>query len=158
MQHIVCVYCQAEMSGKDINAPCSAAHRLTLLILLPERKYGRWPNTEAYYWWSQWEGSVSKPLYKPMRKNTHTHKSTSAGMPRFLTQPSGGDFPFHQLFSSSSSNQNQLKDGDLICCHSSPLPDLDDRRVSELPQSWRKNQAGRENSSEDSPLSRKGNH
>lgn len=68
------------------------------------------------------------------KTHTHTHKSTSAGMPRFLTQPSGGDFPFHQLFSSSS-NQNQLKDGDLICCHSSPLPDLDDRRVSELPQS-----------------------
>lgn len=29
-----------------------------------------------------------------------------------------GDFPFHQLF--SSSNQNQLKDWDLMCCHSSP--------------------------------------
>lgn len=30
----------------------------------------------------------------------------------------GGDFLFQQLF--SSSNQNQLKDWDLICCHSSP--------------------------------------
>lgn len=96
-----------------------SAGRLALLIPLPERKYGRWPNTEAYDWWSQWEGSVSKPLCKPQRR--HTHISTSAAMPRFLDSKDSlqGDFPFQQLFSSSS-NHNQLKDRDLICCHSSP--------------------------------------
>lgn len=57
---------------------------LTLLMLLPEREYGRWTNTGAYYWWSQWEGSVSKPLYKPVKKRKR-HKSTSASTPRFLT-------------------------------------------------------------------------
>lgn len=57
---------------------------LTFLMLLPEREYGRWTNTGAYYWWSQWEGSVSKPLYKPVKKRKR-HKSTSASTPRFLT-------------------------------------------------------------------------
>ena len=57
------------------------------------RKYGWWPNTEAYYCRSQWEGSVSKPLYEPLRK--HTHKSTTPPMPRFLTPHSRlwVDFP-----------------------------------------------------------------
>lgn len=115
MQHIVCLL--LSLLGHDCYS--LGAGRLTLLIPLPERKYGRWPNTEAYDWWSQWEGSVSKPLCKPRRR--HTHISTSAGMPRFLDSKDSlqGDFPFQQLFSSSS-NHNQLKDRDLICCHSSP--------------------------------------
>lgn len=115
---MVCFLSSRNVREGDLGS-LPGARRLTLLILLPERKYGRWPNTEAYHWWSQWEGSVSKPLYKPLRK--YTHKSTSAGMPGFLTPDTapGPDFPFHQLFSSFS-NQNRLKDWDLICCHSYP--------------------------------------
>lgn len=131
--------------------------RLTLLILLPERKYGRWPNTEAYYWWSQWEGSVSKPLHKARRKHTQINLCWHAKILN-STDSLRADFPFHQLFSSSSpsSNQNQLKrlgfdmlslnpcliwlTGGLVSCCGADA-----------------HRAGRENSgaSEDSPLSRK---
>lgn len=92
---------------------------LTLLMLLPEREYGRWTNTGAYYWWSQWEGSVSKPLYKPVKKKERdTNQPLPARQGSWLHgEPSARSPPFHQLYSSSS---NQLKDRDLICCHSSP--------------------------------------
>lgn len=146
------------LSSKNVREGnlCSlpGARRLTLLILLPERKYGRWPNTEAYHWWSQWEGSVSKPLYKPLRK--YTHKSTSAGMPRFLTPDTalGPDFPFHQLFSSSS-NQNRLKDWDLICCHSSPAWFGWQAGSWAAVELMRVERGGNFEASEESPLSRK---
>lgn len=137
-----------------VNHSLPGARRLTLLIPLPERKYGRWPNTEAYYWWSQWEGSVSKPLYKPLRKihtqiNLCRHAKISDS-----TDSLGEDFPFHQLFSSSP-NQNQLKDWDLICCHSSPAWfgwQASSWAAVELIQT---EQGGNFEASEDSPLSRK---
>lgn len=59
------------------------AHRATDLIQLPERKYGRWPNMGAYFWRSQWGGSVSAPFYKLRRE--YTHKPNSATMPSLLT-------------------------------------------------------------------------
>jgi len=96
----------------------AGACTLTLLILIPERKYSRWPNTGAYGWRSQWEGSVSNPLYKPLKK-VHTQINQCWHAKVFdSTEGPLGRFPFHQL-SSSSSYQNQLKDWDLICCHSS---------------------------------------
>lgn len=49
----------------------------------------------------------------------HTYQTLPACQD-FLTPQTAlwGDFPFQQLFSSSS-NHNQLKDWDLTCCHSS---------------------------------------
>lgn len=73
-------------SGFSVKQKCCRGHQgsllgscsLTLLILLPMRKYGRWPNTGTYYWWSQWEGSVSKPLSKSLWKHTHTNQPLPA--------------------------------------------------------------------------------
>lgn len=145
-----------EQKCREGHHRCSpVACRLTLLILLPERKYGRWPNTQAYYWRSQREGSVSKPLYKPLKK--YKHKSTSAGMPRFsdCADSLRADFPFHQLLSSSS-NHNRLKDWDLICRHSSPAWFGWQATSRAAVESRQTKQGGNFfEASEDSPLSRK---
>lgn len=108
----------------QINCGLLGTTRLTLLIPGLERKYGRWPNTEAYDWWSQWEGSVSKPFCKLSERHIDF----------FTSRTSFGKI---SLFSGFSRHPT-------ITCETIGiwsavtqfLPDLDDRQFAELPRSW----------------------
>lgn len=108
----------------DKSAAARLARRPTFLIPGLERKYGRWPNTEAYDWWSQWEGSVSKPFCKLSKRHID-----------FFTSPTS--FGKISLFSGFSLHPTITSETTGIWSAVTHfLPDLDDRRFAELPRSW----------------------
>lgn len=102
----------------------TAACRLTLLIPRLEGKYGRWPNTEAYDWRSQWEGSVSKPFCKLSKRYIDFFTSRTAF--RKISLFSG--FSLHPTITSETIG--------IWSAVTHFLPDLDNRQFAELPRSW----------------------
>lgn len=102
----------------------TAARRLTLLIPRLEGKYGRWPNTEAYDWRSQWEGSVSKPFCKLSKRYIDFFTSRTAF--RKISLFSG--FSLHPTITSETIG--------IWSAVTHFLPDLDNRQFAELLRSW----------------------
>lgn len=127
---------------------------LTLLMLLPERKYGRWPNTGGLTTDGHNEKAHCQSHYTSLWKNTHTNQPLPVCQgSRLQSEPSGRFSPFSSAFLFFFQAVKRLRFDmlSLISCLFSRWQ-AGSRDAVELMQT---KQGGNFKASKESPLSRK---